>query len=201
MVFRFCAIDDLPLAHWDETEFSFQSFINNEKWKNSHDQFQRTICGRAGVEPATPGFAVRLSLDARRLSCNVYISRRMTKPTKWPLRPAKTQISLGIRPVWSESSLSAWRNIGSSATHWAHCEDSDQIGWMTRLIWVFAGRKGHFVGFVMRCLTFRKGILIFASDLRNKPHFRRPGSLAQSIVSLTAEPRIASSSSSPATYW
>ena len=28
------------------------------------------------------------------------------------VRPAKTQISLGIRPVWSESSLSAWRNIG-----------------------------------------------------------------------------------------
>ena len=32
-------------------------------------------------------------------------------------RPAKTQISLGIRPVWSESSLSAWRNIESLATH------------------------------------------------------------------------------------
>ena len=25
----------------------------------------------------------------------------MTKPTKWPVLPAKTQISLGIRPVWS----------------------------------------------------------------------------------------------------
>ena len=37
--------------------------------------------------------------------------------------PAKTQISLGIRLVWSESSLSAWRNLGSLATHWAHSED------------------------------------------------------------------------------
>ena len=45
--------------------------------KNAHDQFQRTICGRAGVEPATPGSAVRLALDARRLSWNVYMSRRM----------------------------------------------------------------------------------------------------------------------------
>ena len=27
--------------------------------------------------------------------------------------PAKTQISLGIRPVWSESSLSAWRKLVS----------------------------------------------------------------------------------------
>ena len=26
----------------------------------------------------------------------------MTNPTKWHVRPAKTQISLGIRPVWSE---------------------------------------------------------------------------------------------------
>ena len=36
------------------------------------------------------------------------------------VRPAKTQISLGIRPVWSESSLSAWSKLGSLATHWAH---------------------------------------------------------------------------------
>ena len=26
---------------------------------------------------------------------------------------------------------------------------TDQTGWMTRLIWFFAGRTGHFVGFVM----------------------------------------------------
>ena len=39
------------------------------------------------------------------------------------VRPAKTQISLGIHPVWSASSLSAWRKLGSLATHWAHSED------------------------------------------------------------------------------
>ena len=50
------------------------------------------------------------------------------KTNKMTLRPAKTQISLGIRPVWSESSLSAWRKLGSLATHWAHSEDSDQTG-------------------------------------------------------------------------
>ena len=66
--------------------------------------------------------------------------RLMTKPTKL-VRPAKNQISLGIRPVWSESSLSAWRKLGSLATHQAHSEDSDQPGWAPpRLIWVFAGR-------------------------------------------------------------
>ena len=38
------------------------------------------------------------------------------KTNKTSVRPAKTQISLGIRPVWSESSLSAWRKLGSLAT-------------------------------------------------------------------------------------
>ena len=33
------------------------------------------------------------------------------------VHPAKTQISLGICPVWSESSLSTWRKLGTLATH------------------------------------------------------------------------------------
>ena len=56
------------------------------------------------------------------------------------MRPAKTQISLGIRPVWSESSLCAqWVAKDPSFLH-ANSEDSDQTGRMPRLIWVFAGR-------------------------------------------------------------
>ena len=51
------------------------------------------------------------------------------------VRLAKTQISLGIHPVWSESLLSAWRKLGSLATHWAHSKDSNPPS----LIWVFAG--------------------------------------------------------------
>ena len=68
------------------------------------------------------------------------MSRLMTKPTKWPLRP--------------ESSMSAWRNLGSLPTHCAHSKDSDQTGRMPRLIWVFAGRRDHFVGFVMRWIKY-----------------------------------------------
>ena len=34
-----------------------------------------------------------------------HLSRLMTKATKWHVRPAKTQISLEIDPVWSESLL------------------------------------------------------------------------------------------------
>ena len=52
----------------------------------------------------------------------------------------KTQISLGIHPVWSESLLSAqWLAKGSVLLQ-ADSEDSDQTGRMRRLIWVFAGR-------------------------------------------------------------
>ena len=84
------------------------------------------------------------------------------------VRPAKTQISLGICPVWSESSLSTWRKLGSLATHWVPSEDSDQTGRMPRLIWVFAGRtlillvlscRGSFqiVSFIMLLLLFLLG--------------------------------------------
>ena len=38
-----------------------------------------------------------------------YDSCSTTKPTKWSVHPAKTQISLGISPVWSESSLCTQR--------------------------------------------------------------------------------------------
>ena len=73
--------------------------------------------------------------------------------------PGKTQISLGIRPVWSESSLCAqWVAKDLSFLHVdsedADSEDSDQTGRMPRLIWAFAGRTCHFVGFVMRRLNY-----------------------------------------------
>ena len=39
-----------------------------------------------------------------------YLSRSETKPTKWPVRSANTQISLSICPVWS---VFAGRSMGS----------------------------------------------------------------------------------------
>ena len=45
----------------------------------------------------------------------------------------RRRIILGRCPVWSESSLSAWRKLGSLATHWVHRQDSDQTGRMPRL--------------------------------------------------------------------
>ena len=47
-------------------------------------------------------------------------------------------INLFIRLVWSKSSLSAWRNLGSLATYVVQSEYSNEAGWMSWLFWVFA---------------------------------------------------------------
>ena len=55
-------------------------------------------------------------------SANIHMSRHMTKPTKWYVRPVKTQISLGIRLIISlyisvmrvEEYFSLWKQICSS---------------------------------------------------------------------------------------
>ena len=67
------------------------------------------------------------------------MSHLMTKPTKWSMHQAKTQISLGICPVWPESSQCA---------QWV--AEDPLIA--PSLSWVFAGHKVHVVGFVMRRL-------------------------------------------------
>ena len=67
----------------------------------------------------------------------------MTKPTKWHVRPAKTQSSL----------CAQWVAKDPSFLH-ADSEGSDQTGLMPRLIRVFAGRTNHFAGFVTRRLSY-----------------------------------------------
>ena len=80
---------------------------------------------------------------------------RHDKTNKVTVRPAKTQISLGIHPVWSESSLYAkWVAKDPSFLH-GDSEDSDQTGRMPRLIWVFAGRT-----LILLVLSCRGSILM-----------------------------------------
>ena len=72
--------------------------------------------------------------------------------------PSEDSDQLGIHPVWSESSLSAWRNIRSSANYWAHCEDwSDwadaqadlSLGWAHRsFCWFCHEALQLFIAFV-----------------------------------------------------
>ena len=68
--------------------------------------------------------------------------------------PAKTQISLGICPVRSESLLYTQWVAKDPSFHHADSKDSDQTGRMPRLIRVFARRTCHFVGFDMRRLNY-----------------------------------------------
>ena len=65
---------------------------------------------------------------------------RHDKTNKMSVRPAKTQISLGICPVCSESSLCAQWVAKDPRFLRADREDADQTWRMPRLIWVFAGR-------------------------------------------------------------
>ena len=61
------------------------------------------------------------------------------KTSKMTVRPAMTQISLGIHLVWSVSLLCIqWIAEDPRFLH-ADSDDSDQTGRMPRLIWVFAG--------------------------------------------------------------
>ena len=82
----------------------------------------------------------------------VNMSYLMIKPTRWSVRTVKTQISLGIRPVWSEPSQCAKCVAEDPKLIHADSEDTDQTGRMLRLIWVFAGRTDHFADFGMRRL-------------------------------------------------
>ena len=73
---------------------------------------------------------------------------RHDKTNKMSVRPAKPQISLGIRPVWSESSLCA--HLVAKDPRFLHADSKD---WSDRadtqadlsLRWAYS----HFVGFVM----------------------------------------------------
>ena len=72
----------------------------------------------------------------------------VTKPTKWPVHPAKTQISLSIRPVWSESSLCAQGITKDPRFLRVNSKDSNQTERMPRLNWIFGGRS-HLGGFAI----------------------------------------------------
>ena len=71
------------------------------------------------------------------------------KTNKMSVCLAKTRISLGIRPVWSESSLCTPWVAKNPSFLYADSEDSNQTGRMPRLIWVFAGCTA--ILFVLSC--------------------------------------------------
>ena len=80
-----------------------------------------------------------------------YLSQRTSKSRRL-VRPAKTQISLRIRAVWSVSSLIACAFYSLRAIQRGLNKNPCYTRWMYRLVWVFAGHTGLIVGFVMRWL-------------------------------------------------
>ena len=78
----------------------------------------------------------------RHLIKGKYLSRTTTKPTKWPVPPAKTRSSLGAQS--DQSLLLAWRNNRSLATNTVHSEDSDQTAGRTIFCW-FCHALAHLV--------------------------------------------------------
>ena len=72
-------------------------------------------------------------------SSQYYRTRNGKKRTFGHVRPAKIQISLCIRAVWSESSLGPFWIAKHARFHHVEHEDSDQTARMRRLIWGFVG--------------------------------------------------------------
>ena len=86
---------------WVPTEDSYQSphgYMGSQGPKASSYEQQRLM--------GLMWFCIFSSCPSSNVGKNK-LSLRMTKPTKWTVRLVKTQISLGIRPVRSESSLCA----------------------------------------------------------------------------------------------
>ena len=85
------------------------------------------------------------------VSMQVIMSRLMTKPTKWHVRPAKTQISLGIRSVWSESQLLLNGQLRTQAFFMWTAKTLIRLGGCPGWSMSSLGTH-HFVGFLMRQL-------------------------------------------------
>ena len=101
------------------------------------------------------GYGSHKSTDQSKTRLQRQLSRLMTKPTKWHVRPAKTQISLVIRPVFAvrmkKATHSAHRRLRSD---WADDQADLCLRWA----------DNHFDGFVMRRLKFTRGTVIAAHD-------------------------------------
>ena len=93
---------------------------------------------------------------------------RHDKTKKIAVRQAKTQISLGIRQVWSESSLCTQWVAKDPKFLQADSEDSDQTGQMPRLIWVIAGHTLILLVLSCRGSSFYLCQTIFLVKLKRK---------------------------------
>ena len=90
-----------------------------------------------------------MGYQVSRTYCQISFELERSKTNKISCAPSENSGQSGH--LGPESSLSAYKRFGSSATHKAYSENSDPNGQMSKLIWFFAGCTGHCVGFVMLC--------------------------------------------------
>ena len=82
-------------------------------------------------------FSVSMTLNCFQVSRNYYLSQCMRFPTIWYVRPAKPQISLRIRAVWSEPLLVARVFYDCLATDWTSFGVSKLKRRLQRLVRVY----------------------------------------------------------------
>ena len=94
---------NLTTKHWS----TYNLFWWQSEWLFKHISFRSLLAARnsTSIRPVSVRLAGGVILTLQ--PAQEIIEPRHDKTNKMAVRPAKTQISLGIRPVWSESSLCA----------------------------------------------------------------------------------------------
>ena len=86
--------------------------------------------------------------------CCSYLSRLMTEPRKWHVRPPMTQISLGIRPVWSVFAVRLKKHWALSYplsvprrlwSYWSDAQADLSLRWADMSVCWFWRVAAHFV--------------------------------------------------------
>ena len=130
-----------------ETEFDPNCGPNIDSQCHTRIWFPNLSRLPAGLFRHTEVFTVCRYTEPRLQWFYLDLSPVMTKPTKWLCTQRRLQISLGIRPVWSESSLCAQRVAKGPSFHHADSEYSDQTGRMPKADLSLRWTHSHFVGF------------------------------------------------------
>ena len=84
------------------------------------------------------------------------MSRDMSFPTMWYVRPAKAQTTLRICAVWSEPQLVDWISYDCQATDWTPFGVSKLNRRLHRLVWVYTCWKSHVTVQMLASSCYRK---------------------------------------------
>ena len=146
------------LSHWEISIFHWKHIRN---WNHLH--FSSSFCQ---IFCLTLNYHPYCCIPKHQHSWN---APQHDKTNKMCVHPAKTQISLGIRPVWSESSLCAQWVAKDPRFLPADSDGSDQTGRMPRLIWGFAGRTLILLVFSCRGSNKVAYLYTISKDYQSEP--------------------------------